>query len=79
MSHFNEKEIKLIQEHITEIKYNLDRLTKNLDDFDTDYIKLKVLNGRLTDIFDDYRRLHAVIMRYKELSNEDLIRMITAG
>ena len=77
--HFNEKEMKLIQEHIKEIKHYLDKLTKNLDISVSDYQKDKILNGRLTDIFDEYRRLHAVVLNYREITNRELIEMITAG
>jgi hypothetical protein len=74
MSHYNEKELMLIKQYSHEITYDLSRLLRAIDEFDSE-ARFKIMNGRMTDIFDNYRRLHAIVFKYKEISNENLIKM----
>lgn len=73
MSHYNEKELMLIKQYSHEITYDLSRLLRAIDEFDSE-ARFKIMNGRMTDIFDNYRRLHAIVFKYKEISNENLIK-----
>lgn len=76
MGYYNPKELDLIERYSKDISCDLARLLRGIDEFDKPRVKLRVMNGRMTDIFDNYRRLHAIVLKCKEISNEDLIRYL---
>ena len=74
MEHYNQKEIDLIKSHSNEIVRRLSILLRDINEFKGARARFMIMKGRMTDIFDDYRRLHAVVFKYEEVSNEKLIR-----
>jgi hypothetical protein len=76
MEHYNQKELDLIKSYSEEIIRRLSILLRDIEEYNNPRTAFRVMNGRMTDIFDDYRRLHAVVLKYEEISNEELIRCL---
>lgn len=73
---YTNEEKDFIYHYSREIFLDLFRLQRGIEHFDKPYIALDVMKGRMIDIFDNYKKLYAVVLKEIEVSNEMLIRSI---